>query len=139
MISRAEFCSHLCRLGAGSPRPFPRKLRDREILIKSFQMELDSTRVYSESAINAQLLRWLREIVPAIETDHVTVRRLLVDFGYLERTADGSRYRVGFPVQPVAFALDVDDLDQRAAVAAHRDTEQRRRAERRHRGRPSSS
>jgi len=121
MISAEEFVERLCRLGADrGPRSFPRARADREILIKSVRMLLDSGRSYTESEINAHLQAWNREVAPAIETDHVTLRRLLVDYGHLERTADGRAYRIGFPARPSAFALDVDDIDVRATIAAYR-------------------
>jgi hypothetical protein len=59
-------------------------------------------------------------VAPAIETDHVTLRRMLVDYKHLERTDDGRFYRVGFPARPTAFALGVDEVDVRATIAAYR-------------------
>ena len=47
------------------------------------------------------------DVAPAIDTDHVTLRRLLVDHGHLERSPDGGTYRVGFPARPVIFDLEV--------------------------------
>ena len=135
MISLDEFVERLCKLGANrGPRGFPRKQRDREILMKSIVMQLDGARVYREREINERLIAWNREIAPAIEIDHVTLRRLLVDYGHLERTADGSRYRVGFPPGMVAFDLDVFDLDLRATIVAYR----QRSAQRAEGGRSSS-
>ena len=134
MISPEEFVERLCLIGADrGPRRFPRKQRDRQILIKSILMTLDSTRTYSEEEINATILEWNREIAPAIETDHVTIRRLLVDSRQLERTADGHAYRVGFPPTAVAFDLEVEQVDQKATVAAYREQASRRRAEGRRR------
>lgn len=89
--------------------------------MKSIKMLLDSAREYSEPEINAALQNWSRDVGPAISTDHVTLRRLLVDYGHLERTADGGRYRVGFPARPIAFDLEVDDIDLRATIAAYLD------------------
>jgi hypothetical protein len=133
MIDLDEFLERLCRLGADrGPRGFPRAPRDRRILMQSISMQLDSARSYSEPEINAALQAWRRDVAPAIETDHVTLRRLLVDHGRLERTADGRSYRVGFPPGAAAFALEVYDIDLPATIAAHR--EQRRR-----RPRPSGS
>ena len=120
MVSVEEFVERLCRLGGERPRPFPRRRRDREILIKSILMRLDSARTYTESEINDLLEAWSREVVPAIGTDHVTVRRLLVDSGHLERTADGRSYRVAFPTDAVAFDLEIDDIDLVAMITAHR-------------------
>lgn len=122
VIEPEEFVERLCRLGADrGPRRFPRKQRDRAIMLKSIVMLLDSARTYSESEINTELRAWMLDVAPAIEADHVTLRRLLVDHRYLERTADGREYRVGFPAQPVVFDLEVDDIDVRATIAAYRD------------------
>lgn len=132
MIQPEEFVERLCRVGADrGPRRFPRKQRDREILIKSIRMLMDCDRTYSEAEINAFLQAWRRDIAPAIESDHVTIRRLLVDHGHLERTADGRAYRLGFPPRPVAFDMEVDEIDVRATVAAFLDYNERRRQERR--------
>lgn len=133
MITLDEFVDRLCRLGAdGRSRGFPRNTRDREILMQSVVMELDSERSYSEKEINAKLKRWSREVAPSIEIDHVTLRRLLVDYQRLDRTVGGAEYRVGFPARTVAFELEVYDLDLRATVAAYRERveseRQRRRA-----------
>jgi len=127
MIALEEFVERLCRLGSDrGPRGFPRRSRDREILMKSIVLGLDAERVYSEPQINAQLQAWSRDVAPAIAVDHVTLRRLLVDHGHLERTADGRAYRVGFPARAVAFALAVYDLDPRAIAAAYREQQSAR-------------
>jgi hypothetical protein len=127
MISPEEFVERLCGLGADrGPRRFPRRQRDRAILMKSVTMLLDSNREYSEQEINAALQAWSRDVAPAISTDHVTLRRHLVDFGQLERTANGARYRVGFPPRPIAFDLEVDEIDVRATIAAYLDHQARR-------------
>jgi hypothetical protein len=135
MITVDEFVERLCLLGADrGPRRFPRRPQDRRILMKSILLLVDSTRRYSQAEIDGVLAAWIRDVAPAIEIDHVTLRRLLVDYGHLERTADGRVYRVGFPAGPVAFSRDVDDVDVRATIAAYREhvdrTAQRRRAQR---------
>ena len=122
MISIDEFVERLCRLGADrGPRRFPKKRRDRQILMKSICMLLDSDRTYTESEINDALIEWNRDVAPAIDTDHVTLRRWLVDYGHLERTPDGARYRIGFPPASVVFDLEVDDLDLKSTIAAYRE------------------
>jgi hypothetical protein len=131
MIEVEEFVERLCRLGADrGPRRFPRKRRDREILMKSIRMLMNGDREYTEQEMNELLLEWKAEIAPAIDTDHVTLRRLLVDYGEIERTADGARYRTGFPARPVAFDLEIDEIDTRATIAAFLDQQARRRSER---------
>ena len=122
MVSVEEFVDRLCRIGSGRDRRgFPRRRRDRAILFRSIVQTLDSDRTYTEIQINRALLAWGREVAPSITTDHVTLRRLLVDYGHLERRADGSVYQLGFPAQPLAFELEVYDVDVRATTAAFRD------------------
>jgi hypothetical protein len=131
MIEIEEFVDRLCRLCARTgPRRFPRKARDRGILMKSIRMTLKPEAEYSEQQLNDHLITWNREIAPEIECDHVTLRRLLIDYGELEGTSNGAWYRVGFPVRPLAFALEIDELDLAATVAAYRMEQGRRRAER---------
>jgi hypothetical protein len=131
VITVDEFVERLCRLGVDGARPFPRARRDREILVESILMSLDSGATYRESEVNESLKRWNREVAPAIETDHVTLRRMLVDYGRLERTADGRFYRVAFPQRMTAFELEVYDLDLPAVLAAYRESMERQRKEKR--------
>ena len=127
MISVEEFVERLCLVGADrGPRRFPRKQQDRQIIMKSLLMGMDSVRTYTEGQVNEIIQDWNREVAPAIETDHVTVRRWLVDYGQLERSPDGGTYRVGFPPASVIFDLEVDDIDVRATVAAYLDQQSRR-------------
>ena len=131
MISPEDFVERLCLIGADrGPRRFPRKSRDREIMMKSIVMGMESDRTYSEQEVNDLLREWNREVAPAIQSDYVTLRRLLVDYGQLERTADGRMYRVGFPPRPLAFDLEIDDIDLRSTIAAYIDYAKRRRRER---------
>ena len=131
MISVDEFVERVCLLGADrGPRRFPRKSRDRQILTKSILMQLDSARLYSEGEINDVLLHWKHTIAPAIDTDHVTIRRLLVDYGSLERDRDGAAYRVGFPPAAVLFDLEIDEIDLAATIAAFLNYRERSRIER---------
>lgn len=131
MITLDEFVERLCRLGAdGAHRRFPRNRRDREILMQSIVMQLDSARTYSEPEINAQLRAWSTDVAPSIDIDHVTLRRLLVDYHRLERTFDGSAYRVSFPASVVAVDLEIYDLDLRATTATYREHVQSRRRRR---------
>ena len=131
MISLEEFIERVLKLCADrGPRGFPRATRDREILMKSMTLDLDEQATYAERDVNEQLKRWKREIAPALDVDHVTLRRWLVDYGYLERTRDGKQYRVGFPAKTVAFDVQIYNLDLRATVAAYIAEQARKAAER---------
>ena len=129
MIEIEEFVDRLCRIGAHKgPRRFPRKPRDREILIKSIRMSMDAALDYSEPEINGLLGAWMLQVAPEVETDVATLRRMLVDYGELERSRDCRSYRLGYPGRPVAFALEIDELDLPATIAAYRMDRDRRRA-----------
>ena len=122
MITLEEFVERLCRVGADrGPRSFPRSGTDREIMLLSIALSLDSARSYTEREINDALNVWRRDVAPAIDIDHVTLRRMLVDYGRLERTADGRAYRVGFPPKAVAFDLRIYDVDLPATIAAYQE------------------
>ncbi len=128
MITLEEFIERLCRIAADrGPRRFPRGGRNREVLVKSILMLMDSGRSYTEAEVNDLIDVWRRDVAPAIDTDHVTLRRNLVDLGHLERTRNGRTYRVGFPAVAIAFDLEIDDIDLRATVAAFIDNARRRR------------
>ena len=98
---------------------FPRKLRDQHILLRSVALTLDLTAEYTEEQINDMLTSWLREVGRSFRFDHVNLRRLLVDEGYLDRTSDGSRYWLSALSRnhPV-FEPAVEDIDVYEVVRA---------------------
>jgi hypothetical protein len=90
-ISAEEFEKRLSALAlSGVQFNLPRKQRDRHILFRSAAQALDADHQYSEPDLNAELALWLQGI--GIGIDHVTLRRHLVDEGYLIRERDGSTY-----------------------------------------------
>ena len=101
---------------------FPRKLRDRHILLKSVALTMELTAEYTEEQINEMLTSWLREVGRRIRLDHVNLRRLLVDEGYLGRISDGSRYWLSALSRnhPV-FEPAVEDIDVYEVVRAGKD------------------
>ena len=91
---------------------FPRKRRDQHILLKSVVLTLDRDKEYTEREIGDNMAFWLADICTSVDLDHVTLRRLLVDTGYLVRDANGSRYRVADPVGAEGmFAPEVEIVD----------------------------
>ena len=86
-------------------------------------------RDYSEAQVNAALRTWLGGTGAMLATDHVELRRLLVDARLLERDGFGRRYRRTQP-PPRAFtallaALAGVDADHLAREARDRDRAQR--------------
>ncbi len=65
-------------------------------------------REYSEAEVNAVLKAWLAGAGAMLATDHVELRRWLVDCGLVVRDGFGRRY-VRVPA-PVAFAAAVAEL-----------------------------
>ena len=94
-ISVPEFKKRLAQLCLTSKSPeLPRRQRDRQIVFKSIALRLSKGRAYTEQEINRALANWTVEIGHSPEVDHVTLRRSLIDEKYLERSEDGSLYRL---------------------------------------------
>jgi hypothetical protein len=118
LISSEEFKKRLAQLCLTSKTvELPRRQRDRHILLKSVSLYFEPGRSYTESEINRVIEKWLTEVGQSLELDHVTLRRTLVDEGYLTRSATGGSYQIehSSDVQ-VHFAADVDSSDPRLIV-----------------------
>jgi len=107
----------------------PRDELNRHVLFTSMVGALPVDTPLEQSAIDAGLMRWI-ETSGIKELDHVTLRRSLVDAGYLWRPADGSAYRVVAdpPGRPPCEA-GVADIDLAAVLQARREEVARRKAE----------
>ena len=55
---------------------------------------LDRQRPYAEWEINESLIVWLASV--DARPDHVTLRRRMIDCGFLKRTPNGSRYYLNY-------------------------------------------
>ena len=128
-IRTAEFKNRLavlCLRGGG--REFPRKHRDQHILFKSITLMLETKRRYAEDELNECLAKWLSQVGRTIEIDHVSLRRYLVDAGYLTRDTAGRSYRVDSEQTVGLFEADIEDINPVAVVEeAYRDAEERKR------------
>ena len=120
-ITVDEFTSRLaaiCLSQGGSG--LPRRHQDRHILFRSVTLTLDPGRSYSESDLNLALTEWLDSIGQAIAIDHVSLRRYLVDEGYLVRDLAGVSYRVGAEVIAENFEPETNAIDPAAVLAEAR-------------------
>ncbi len=120
VITATEFevrLATLCQRGAGST--FPRRPRDRHILYRSVVQALGAGKTYSETTLSAALQQWLSEVGAGIDVDHVSLRRYLVDDGYLSRDAEGSTYSVNLNGGGhVEFDEAVGTIDSFAVIQA---------------------
>ncbi|MGG0276815.1 DUF2087 domain-containing protein [Bacillus rhizoplanae] len=65
---------------------FPKKQKRKLIILKHLVKKFDSNQKYTEKEVN--------EILENIYPDYVTLRRYLIEYGFLDRTPDGSQYWV---------------------------------------------
>lgn len=128
-IRTAEFKNRLavlCLRGGG--QGFPRKHRDQHILFKSITLMLETKRDYSETEVNECLAKWLSQVGRSVEIDHVSLRRYLVDAGYLTRDTAGKGYRVDVEQTIGLFEADIEEVDPVVVVEeAYQDAEKRKR------------
>ncbi len=88
-------------------------------------------RDYTEAEINALLRDWLAGPGAMLSTDHVELRRWLVDCGLLARDGYGRRYaRTDAAGEWLAVLAALDGADLSAEAGAARAAEAARRAER---------
>jgi len=73
---------------------FPKDVRDQHVLLKSAMIGLDDSQTFTEKEINEFLKNWIDQVCQIKGIDQVTLRRHLIDAGYLTRTKDGSTYQV---------------------------------------------
>jgi len=130
-ITAREFEMRLAVLCRGVDTRLPRKRRDRHIIFKSIVHGFEADREYSEALVNEVLKSWLTRVGTELNVDHVTLRRHLVDEGYLSRDHEGAVYRVHAAGRGAFdFDADVDHVDSAAVVRAARDAAARRKRDR---------
>lgn len=112
----------------GGYREWPRKSQDRHVLLKSATYMLEPDREYSEQEINEHLVAWCGQIGLNFQIDYASLRRHLVDAGYLKRDAAGYGYRLDEEAAAHMFERDVEAVDPVAVVRhAQREIEERKR------------
>lgn len=106
-------------------RALPKKREAILTLLVSAMIDIDIAKPYSERRVNAKLQAWVDAYGESIGYDHVAVRRMLVDEGYLHRDKFGKTYIMGarspyFGYEPSIRSVDlkklVDDAAQQRAA-----------------------
>jgi len=108
----------------------PRKETDKLCLLLAVAGAFSAGQEYSEQDVNALIQRWLMSYDENDATDHVMLRRLLVDFRFLTRSSDAQSYeldRGGSGFQ--SFAPEALELDVAELIQQERDKAEARRAQ----------
>lgn len=131
LITRDEFTKQIVKLLLRSGLTgFPKSARDQHVLLKSAMLHLGQTGEMSEKEVNKRLIDWVENIARIKAFDHVTLRRALVDAGYLTRSSDGATYKIP-PSGPRAWQFEeaIDHIDVLEVLnAAREEMAQRKRA-----------
>jgi hypothetical protein len=117
-ISVDEFARRLeaqCLSRGG--RGLPRKQRDKHVLYRSIVSAFEPGKEYAEKELNGILEKWLSEVGKEIEVDHVSLRRHLVDEGYLTRDPAGRAYKIQTEWMANLFEPETDGIDPVAVIA----------------------
>jgi len=109
---------------------FPKDETSLHILLKSAVVTFGKSDSFTEKEVNAKLETLVKDIGQMKGMDHVSLRRMLVDTGYLTRNGDGSSYRVSQPgPRPDMFDPTIDQLDIRKEIETAREEIARRKQE----------
>ena len=130
-VTKAYFTKRLAELCLKSGlSDFPKDEVDRHILLKSAVIMIGTAENLTEKDINARLEAWVDAVGQIQFLDRNTMRRSLVDAGYLRRSKDGSSYQVSRPgPRPGLFEADIDQLDIPQVIADAREETARRKRE----------
>lgn len=92
-VTKELFCKRLAALCARSGMSgFPKDEGDQHILLKSVALTIGQGGILNEQEINEKLKYWINRISQIEKLDHSSLRRWLIDAGYLTRSSDGSQY-----------------------------------------------
>ena len=130
VLTRAFFTKRLADLCLRSGMSgLPRDDVSRHVLFTSMVAMLPVDAPLHQRVVDARLTDWI-ETSGIKALDHVTLRRYLVDAGYLRRRVDGTGYRVvADPPGRPRCEPGVLDLDLAAVLRARREDVARRKAE----------
>jgi hypothetical protein len=116
-IADTQFRERFTSLYFGG-QDLPRKPLDRQIVLISAILGLEHGRSYSEHELNGELQKWVIQFGRRYNVDHVTLRRYLIDEGYLVRDSAGSAYQLAArEALPTTFDPTLEHLDLAALIA----------------------
>lgn len=105
--------------------------RDFAVVLAAAAQSFAASRAFNEREVNALLRDFLAGAGSMLATDHVELRRWLVDFHVLDRDGYGRVYTAGTPAPEIAqLAREVSGIDLSELARSARVSEAARRAER---------
>jgi len=105
--------------------------RDFAVLLAAAAQPFPKEREFSEREVNDRLRTFLDNAGSMLGSDHVELRRWLVDFHLLDRDGYGRTYTAGTPSAELAdLVRQLQGVDLVAVARAAREDEAARRAER---------
>lgn len=117
MITTSQFEASISKtFASGSSFDYPRKPQDRVVFLGALSIALAKQESYNEVQLNEAIENWLRGFGSGTTLDHVTLRRYLVDAGYLRRDEAGLRYSVDVAALAGEFEESVLALDAHEIV-----------------------
>lgn len=131
MITEVDFRKRIVTLLVRSGlTDLPKSEKDRQILFKSAAIGFKLGVEMTEGEVNEVLGYWSTHIAGLRNYDYISLRRALVDYGYLERSSDGTSYvRSASGPGGWAFEVGIDEIDLETMLAAAREEiEARKRA-----------
>ncbi len=118
------------RLSLGSLQSGRR--HDFAVVLAAAALGFDEATTYTEAEVNERLSAWLAEAGAMIDSDHVALRRLLVDMRLLDRDGYGKRYvRAPAPAPFDAPIMALAGLDLGLLATDAREAQAQQRAARR--------
>ena len=126
-ITTEQFKTRFVPLVTGGGSLLKKSAEDQHVLFVSAVLRLEPGRTYSEGELNETLKPWSATFGDGFGLDHVTLRRHLVDAGYLLRDAAGTTYTLNADDPPVKVDPAIADLDHEAMLQKELDEREERR------------
>jgi hypothetical protein len=128
VTSRADVLRVLSRLLTGGPiERLPKKRAEADVILALAAAGLEPGRTYAERDINEYLSFWLEGFAGPVGLDHVTVRRALVDSGYLLRDPSGHAYKANVAKIDAVLAEDARSVRPSDVLASLNEAREARR------------
>lgn len=106
----------------------PKAEVDQQVLFKSAALLIGTAGPLSEKEVSEKLQIWLTDVCVIKNFDRVTMRRYMVDAGYLTRSNNGASYQVAQPgPRPELFDEDVDKINPVDTIRSAREEMERRK------------